>query len=661
MQIGEVLGSIKTLMLFRDDIRINQRQCCLLVDAYTMAFEGITEEIRHSLRFEEKHTKWNALENPLKELRRVIKEGKHYIKLCLEPKDWWAKAISLSQNIDCVGFHIHNLLSCISIVIEAVEIAAEISGCDDEVVNKKRLIFSKKYEREWMDPKLFQIKFGRHCLVTRDICRRLNGVVKEDRWNLSEAVSERRSSLTKYESQLAELITSPKGKFFTASILVGSKDYLVKRRLGSGSQYKEIHWMGESFVLRHFRGDLEAVMQDVSLLSPVSHPNVMHYMYAFLDEEKKECFLVMELMSKDLASYIKEICCTRRRIPFPLIVAVDIMLQIARGMEHLHSQRIYHGDLNPSNVFVRTRSSSPDGYLHVKVRRFNLPSGKNSKVATDDPSIWYAPEVLMEQEQTVVSGRKYTEKADVYSFGMICFELLTGKVPFEDEHLHGDKTSRNIRAGERPLFSFLPPKFLISLTKRCWHADPAQRPSFSSLCRVLRYIKKFLIMNMDHTPLDLPCPPVDYFEIEANLSRTFTTWAGREPPQVSEIPFQMFAYRVIEKEKTSVSKEKCLESSSEGTSLTGDDGGCNMIQDDSFTPLPLTRSASHTNLESSTKAINISPSKSDGKTKKQSGNVKCTILMLTWLKNLTNSCSCIHQFNWNDESLQLTQMMLVTV
>jgi serine/threonine protein kinase len=63
---------------------------------------------------------------------------------------------------------------------------------------------------------------------------------------------------------------------------------------------------------------------------------------------------------------VKEVSCPRRRTPFPLVVAVDIMLQIARGMEYLHAKGIYHGELNPSNVLVKPRQSD-GGYVQVKV------------------------------------------------------------------------------------------------------------------------------------------------------------------------------------------------------------------------------------------------------------------------------------------------------
>lgn len=628
-QIGEVLGSLKALMVFRDEIRMNRRQCSLLVDAFNAAFEGIGDEIRQHLKFEEKLTKWKALEQPFKELHRVFREGEQYIRHCLEPKDWWGKAVALSQSTDCVEFHLHNLLWCIPVVLEAIENVGEMTGSDPEELRKKRLVFSKKYEREWMEPKLFQHKLGKLYLVSRDICRRLDSAWKEDRWILSEMIAEKRSAgskpMTKQENRLAELLMGPKGKLFPTSVLVGSQDYQVRRRLGS-SNCKEVQWMGESFAVKHVIGEIEPLMDEISLLTSINHPNVMHYMHSFYDEEKKEGFLVMDLISKDLSSHIKEVCSSRRRIALPLLVAADAMLQIARGMEYLHSRKIYHGDLNPSNVLVRTRSASPDGYLHVKIAGFGLSPLKKSRVsatqaaATVNSWIWYAPEVLLEQEQSGDAGSsKCTEKADVYSFAMICFELLTGKIPFEDNHLQGDKMSKNIRAGERPLFPFQTPKYLTNLTKRCWHADPSQRPSFSSLCRVLRYIKRFLIMNPDHGQPDSAVPPVDYFDIERILLKRFTNWERKEAIQISEIPFQMYAYRVIERERTSVNvKDKSSESGSDETSICGEENafGTSLTEDVMSTPVGSGRTLSQVTPDSNQKT---SARKVNGKANRQIG------------------------------------------
>ncbi|KAF6172981.1 hypothetical protein GIB67_006357 [Kingdonia uniflora] len=600
-QIGRVLGSLKALMVFRDDIQINRWQCCFLVDIFSVAFETIAEEIKRNLRFEERHTKWKALEHPLKDLYRIFKEAEIYLNQCLDTKDWWAKAISLSKNADCVEFHVHNLLSCVPVVIEAIEIAGEIAGCDVDEMQMKRLLLTKKYDREWRDSKIFQWKFGKQYLVSQDICNKMKMVWKEDRWALLRTIKEKLSSdstsLTKQEQRLAEVLLSnlneaesKSGKLFPNSVLTGSKDYQVRRRLGNGRQYKEIQWLGESFVVRHFFGEVEHVIPEISLLSSLVHPNVLHFLCGFSDEEKKECFLVMELMNKDLCSYIKETCSPKRRIPFSLPVAVDIMLQIARGMEYLHSRKIYHGDLNPSSILVKTRSASSEGYLHAKVSGFNLQHFNTHSSpyqnGTQAPAfIWYAPEVLTEQEKPGdTCSFKRSEKADVYSFGMICFELLTGKVPFEDGHLQGDKMSRNIRTGERPLFPFSSPKYLVNLTKRCWQTDPIQRPSFSSISRILRYVKRFLVMNPDHSQPNAPSTLVDYCEVEARLSKNIAGWGSSDSMPVSQIPFQMFAYKVSEKEKTCVNvKEKSSDSGSDGLpSACGDENS--FVVDDTFLP-----------------------------------------------------------------------------
>ncbi|CAL5433314.1 unnamed protein product [Camellia sinensis] len=569
-QVGEVLGGIKALMVLKNDISINQRQCCLLLQIFELAFETISEEIKQNLKLEEKNTKkWKALEHPLRELQMIFKEGELYIRYCLDIKDWWGKAISLHQNKDCIEFHIHNLLCCFTVVIEAIETAGEVSGPDQDDMQKRRQMLMRKYDNEWNDPKIFQWQYGKQYLVPREVCNRLGSAWREDRWLLVEKMREKRSwtpaTMLKHEQRLADLLIKKingldllKGKFLPAWILLGARDYHVRRRLGlGGSHYKEIQWLGESFALRNFFGDVtEQLQNEMSFVQSLSHPNIMQYLCGFYDEERKEGFLVMELMNKCLGTYIKENCGQKKRLPFSLPVAVDIMLQIARGMEYLHSQQIWHGDLNPSNILLKVRNSSQEGYFYTKIRGFGLTSIKrtsrsHSNQSGEDPVIWYAPEVLAEQEQQ--SGKcssKYTEKADVYSFGMLCFEILTGKIPFEEGHLQEDKMGRNIRAGERPLFPYTSPKYLVSLTRKCWQANPIQRLSFSAICRILRYIKKCLVINPDHGNPESPPPLVDYCEIEAEYSRLFPRDENIDLTPVSQIPFQMFSYRLVEKEKT---------------------------------------------------------------------------------------------------------------
>uniref|UniRef100_A0A0D9V315 Protein kinase domain-containing protein n=1 Tax=Leersia perrieri TaxID=77586 RepID=A0A0D9V315_9ORYZ len=578
-QLGEAMGSINALMAFEADLRINPRQCRLLADACAHALAAVSGEVRAQLRFDERGgAKWRALEPPLRELHRAFRDAEAYVRQCLDPRgSWWARAAAMAHGTECVEQYIHNVLWCVAVALEAIDAAGEIAGSDPDELARRRLVTAKKSDSDMVDPKVFEHAFGKLYLVSRELVSRMDMAWKEDRWVMSQMFDEMKGAaaakpLTRNEHRLAELLAAARGKLHPASVLLGS-DYSVRRRLGG--RMKEAHWMGESFAVKHFIGDTDAAGAEVALLSSVSHPNVAHAAYCFHDEEKKEYFVVMDqLMAKDLGSYVKEMSCPRRRVPFSLVVAVDIMLQISRGMEYLHAKKMCHGELNPSNVLVKPRQ--PDGgYVHVKVTGFGRRAKASANANGNDNScIWYAPEVL--KSDGVVDAAK----ADVYSFGMICFELLTGKVPFEDNHLQGDKTSKNICAGERPLFPFQAPKYLTALTKRCWHADPAQRPAFASICRVLRYVKRFLILNPEQPQGqadDAPTPAVDYLDIEVQLLKRLPAWQRGEAARVADVPFQMFAYRVMEREKAAgavhVAKDKVSDSGSEGNSLYGDENG----------------------------------------------------------------------------------------
>ncbi|KAK3137876.1 hypothetical protein QOZ80_5AG0361590 [Eleusine coracana subsp. coracana] len=630
-QVGEAVGAVHALMSFADDnLRINPRQCRLLADACALAFAAVAGEVRSQLRFEERSSaKWRPLESPLRELHRAVRDAEGFVRHCLvDPREplWWARAAASTHGADlCVDLHMHNLLWCVAVVVEAVEAVAEAGG-DPEETSRRKVAFAKDYERVMLDPRLFRQRLGARFLATPELAAKMEMAWKEDRWLLVKHLEERRTCsssspepplTTRHEHRLADVLAAPRGAIHPASILLqgGGGEFQIRRRIAGSLGLKEAQWMGEAFLVRHLVGvdTLDAAAEVATLLTSVAHPNVAHCRYCFHDEERREVFMVMDqLMAKDLATYVKEVTgAAKWRTPFPtLVVAVDVMLQIARGMEYLHSKKIFHGDLNPANVLVKTRHGS-DSHLHVKVAGFGAaqpssssstgfgaaqssssssssasprPSPRassanaNAANGNNNPCIWYAPEVLEEG-----SNHRWTEKADAYSFSMMCFELLTGKIPFEDNHLQGEHMSKNIRAGERPLFPFQTPKYLTSLTKRCWHADPAQRPTFSSICRVLRYVKRHLVINPP--PPDQPdaatttTPPFDYLDIEANLLRRFPAWQGNAAPRVADVPFQMFAYRVMEKEKmravlhiNSNNRDKASDTSSDGNSLCGDDG-----------------------------------------------------------------------------------------
>ncbi|KAM3300562.1 hypothetical protein ACQJBY_041538 [Aegilops geniculata] len=621
-QVGEALGGIAALMAFHHELRVNPRQCRLLADACELAFDAVAAEVRACLRFDDRLAgRWKPLESPLRELCRAVRDAEHYIRLCFGDLhagggSWWAHAAALTHGVESVELHLHGLLWCVAVVLEAVEVVAEATAAlNPDELARRRVLFARDYDKDLLDPALFRrSRVGRAYLATQELAARMDTAWAEDRWLLSQLLDEMRSRpLSRQEHRIADLLAAPRGAepHPASALLLG--DFHMRRRLGGS--LKEVQWMGEAFAVKHYVGvdaDDSAVGAEAALLTSVAHPNVAHCRYCFRDEEKREAYLVMDqIMGKDLGSFFKEASgsAKRPRAQLPLVVVVDAMLQIARGMEHLHSKKIYHDELNPSNVLVKTRGGAPDAYLVVKVAGFagdpavaspgrkathaagagaNANANAGGQNGSVNPCIWYAPEVLENDEPGQAAARR-TEKADVYSFGMISFELLTGKIPFEDNHLQGDNMSKNIRAGERPLFPFQAPKYLTGLTRRCWHGDPAQRPPFSSICRVLRYVKRFLVMNPEQhggqadastpaqPPTATPTPPVDYLDIEALLLRKLPAWQKQADaaPRVADVPFEMYAYRVVERERGKAAMlhiGRGSDSGSEANSLCGDEG-----------------------------------------------------------------------------------------
>jgi serine/threonine protein kinase len=107
-----------------------------------------------------------------------------------------------------------------------------------------------------------------------------------------------------------------------------------------------------------------------------------------------------------------------------------------------------------------------------------------------------APELMRPVEQVRRAEETniwYPFKVDVYSFGMVCFEILTGDTPYQNNG--PEEMRRMILAGERPPLPSHCPSDLQELIKLCWDLEPSARPSFAEICEDLRYIKCSLFLG----------------------------------------------------------------------------------------------------------------------------------------------------------------------
>jgi serine/threonine protein kinase len=179
-------------------------------------------------------------------------------------------------------------------------------------------------------------------------------------------------------------------------------------------------------------------------------------------------------------------------VPFSQREAIDIIIQIARAIQHLHMKGCMHRDIKPQNILFNDHGS----YVDVKISGF----GSSSQVVREDVYTskdtytrhvgsprYRAPEVWDIDHGLGQATDGYSAKADIFSFGMTCYEILTGKIPFVDVCLR-DLLSL-IKAGHRPMLPVDVGGQLFDLIQACWNSDPARRPTATEICAVLDEIK----------------------------------------------------------------------------------------------------------------------------------------------------------------------------
>ena len=168
-------------------------------------------------------------------------------------------------------------------------------------------------------------------------------------------------------------------------------------------------YTGNDEFLRRFINESKAI-------SVLSHPNVVKvYDVSFGDLIQ---YIVMEYIDGiTLKEYIE------KSGPLSWNEAVQFTLQILRGLQHAHDKGVVHRDIKPQNIMVL-----PDGI--IKVADFGIARfARSEQVTITDKAIGSVHYISPEQAK----GEKTDEKADIYSVGVMLYEMITGKLPFQAE------------------------------------------------------------------------------------------------------------------------------------------------------------------------------------------------------------------------------------
>lgn len=204
--------------------------------------------------------------------------------------------------------------------------------------------------------------------------------------------------------------------------------YEIIRNIGEGGManvYLALDTiLDRKVAVKILRGDLATdekfvrkFQREASAASTLDHPNIVG-IYD-VGEDDGNYYIVMEYIEgQTLKSLIK------RRGSLTLPEVIDIMTQLTSGIAHAHEKGIIHRDIKPQNILILD-----DGL--VKIADFGIAQALNSNELTQTNSVMGSVHYLPPEQ---ANGTGSTYKSDIYSLGILMFELLIGKVPFKGEN-----------------------------------------------------------------------------------------------------------------------------------------------------------------------------------------------------------------------------------
>jgi len=207
--------------------------------------------------------------------------------------------------------------------------------------------------------------------------------------------------------------------------------------------------------------ELERLLREARIMASIDHPNVVK-IFRLGQFEGMPYILMEHLDGRTLTEFL-------RGPRLPLTKSLHIMQQVASGLASLHDVGIAHRDLSTNNIMVN------DAGL-AKILDLGLSKGVDDITTLTSENCFFGTLPYVSPEQ--VRGLGATASSDVFSFGVVLYEMLTGRNPFSAEH-HTAVLYNISNKTHPPLETYLPesPKGLSALLDGCLEKDPGRRTS----------------------------------------------------------------------------------------------------------------------------------------------------------------------------------------
>ncbi|KAG7509539.1 mitogen-activated protein kinase kinase kinase 7 isoform X1 [Solea senegalensis] len=274
----------------------------------------------------------------------------------------------------------------------------------------------------------------------------------------------------------ADMIETPPGYPFEE---INYENIEVEEVVGRGAfgVVCKAKWKGKDVAIKTIESESERKAFSVELrqLSRVNHPNIVK-LYGSC---KSPVCLVMEYAEGGSLYNV-----LHGAEPLPYYTASHAMswcLQCSQGVAYLHGMKpkaLIHRDLKPPNLLLVA------GGTVLKICDFGTACDIQTHMTNNKGSAaWMAPEVF--------EGSNYSEKCDVFSWGIILWEVITRRKPFDEIGGPAFRIMWAVHNGTRPPLIKNLPKPIESLMTRCWSKDPSQRPSMEEIVKMMSHLMRY--------------------------------------------------------------------------------------------------------------------------------------------------------------------------
>jgi len=287
--------------------------------------------------------------------------------------------------------------------------------------------------------------------------------------------------------------------------------YRIEQRIGDGGMgvvYRATHVaLKKPFALKIIRADrstdpniVQRFLREARAASGIGHPNIVN-INDFGTNEDGSAYLAMEFLDGvTLAQAMQD-------GPIPFARALEIFIQIAGALEAAHEQGIVHRDLKPENIMVMRAGKQNE---FVKVLDFGIAKVKNAAAKITQTGLVFGTPHYMSPEQA--AGQPVDHRSDIYSLGVIMYQVLAGELPFAAETLmalmtkHMFEPAPSLRDGGHKV-----PSSLDAIVGRCLQKKPELRhASMRELESDLRRVQL--------SPVSEPRPPSSLSSLSLSAS-----------------------------------------------------------------------------------------------------------------------------------------------